>query len=126
MLKLLVTIMAVIAAASAATIPSQFSTVRHFQELEPDGSYEYAYETDNGIYVQEEGKVRKINKDGVDLFVQGSFLYTSPEGQEINLKYTADENGFHPEGNHLPTPPPIPPLILKALAWIAANPSKEY
>ncbi|CAG9823659.1 unnamed protein product [Phaedon cochleariae] len=83
------------------------------------------YETDNGIYAQEEGIVRKINKDNVDILVLGSFLYTSPEGKEVSLKYTADENGFHPQGDHLPTPPPIPPQILRALEWIAAHPSNQ-
>ncbi|KAG5898743.1 hypothetical protein JTB14_020937 [Gonioctena quinquepunctata] len=125
MMGLLAILSFFIVTTSAATVPQQFATVKHFQEQEPDGSYLYGYETDNGIYVQEEGKVREIKEDSVDLLVQGSFLYTSPEGQQINLRYTADENGFHPEGEHLPTPPPIPPLILKALEWIAAHPSKK-
>lgn len=53
---------------------------------------------------------------------QGSFSYTSPEGQPIRLIYTADENGFVPQGDHLPTPPPIPPAIQKALAYLATAP----
>lgn len=83
------------------------------------------FETDNGIYVQEEGKVRKITEDGVDLIVQGSYLYTAPDGQEINVRYTADENGFHPEGAHLPTPPPVPPQIQRAIEWNLAHPNEE-
>lgn len=30
-------------------------------------------------------------------------------------RYTADQNGFVPVGDHLPTPPPVPEEILKAL-----------
>lgn len=56
--------------------------------------------------------------------VVGSVTYTSPEGQVINLGYSAnDETGFVPTGDHLPTPPPIPEAIAKALAYIASQPS---
>lgn len=57
--------------------------------------------------------------------VQGQFQYTSPEGELIQLTYIADENGFQPQGNHLPTPPPIPPAIQKALDYIASLPQKQ-
>lgn len=53
---------------------------------------------------------------------QGSFSYTSPEGIPIQITYLADENGFQPQGDHLPTPPPIPPAIQKALAYLATAP----
>lgn len=45
----------------------------------------------------------------------GSFSYTAPDGQLIEVTYTADENGFVPQGAHLPTPPPIPDEIAKSL-----------
>lgn len=51
----------------------------------------------------------------------GSFSYTAPDGTEIKVEYTADENGFVPVGDHLPTPPPIPPEIQKALDQNAAE-----
>lgn len=50
----------------------------------------------------------------------GSFSYTAPDGQEIKIEYTADENGFVPKGDHLPTSPPIPDEILKSIEENAA------
>ncbi|CAG9771777.1 unnamed protein product [Ceutorhynchus assimilis] len=89
----------------------------YYSVIKPDGSYEYAYQTDNGIYAEQKGNV---------LAVEGSYLYQSPEGIPIHLTYTADENGFHPSGDHLPTPPPIPIEILRAIEWIKKqNEQKE-
>ncbi|CAD7090703.1 unnamed protein product [Hermetia illucens] len=86
-------------------------------DISPDGSYQYAYETTNGIAAQEQGVGGRQ--------AQGGFSYTSPEGIPIQIAYTADENGFHPEGAHLPIPPPIPQEILKSLEWNAAHPEEE-
>lgn len=58
--------------------------------------------------------------------VQGQFQYTSPEGELIQLTYIADKNGFQPQGAHLPTPPPIPPAIQRALDFIASLPQKQH
>ncbi|EFA00926.1 pupal cuticle protein 20 [Tribolium castaneum] len=77
---------------------------------EGDGNYQYAYETGNGIAAQERGQLR-----GDWVAADGSFSFTSPEGQQFSITYTADENGFHPQGAHLPTPPPIPEAILKSI-----------
>lgn len=75
-----------------------------------DGSYNYVYETGDGINAQEEGDARG---DGTK--AHGGFSYTSPDGQHIQIQYTADENGFQPQGEHLPTPPPVPEEIQRAI-----------
>ncbi|KAJ8954068.1 hypothetical protein NQ318_004373 [Aromia moschata] len=75
-----------------------------------DGSYSYAYETADGTSAHEEGALR-----GESQQAQGSYTYTSPEGQQITVQYTADENGYQPQGDHLPTPPPIPDAILRSI-----------
>lgn len=52
---------------------------------------------------------------------QGSYSYTSPEGQLITIHYTADETGFHATGDHIPTPPPVSEEIQKGLDLIYAG-----
>ncbi|XP_023307586.2 pupal cuticle protein Edg-78E [Lucilia cuprina] len=81
-----------------------------------DGNYQYSYETSNGIQFQESG-----NPEGV----RGSLNYISPEGEHIALSYTADEEGYHPVGDHLPTPPPVPAYILRALEYIRSHPPTQ-
>ncbi|CAH4032525.1 unnamed protein product [Pieris brassicae] len=76
--------------------------------LTPD-SYNYLYQTDNGISAAE----KAVAVDGVK--AEGGYSYTGDDGQVYTVTYTADEDGFQPKGAHLPTPPPIPPEILKAL-----------
>ncbi|KAH8301633.1 hypothetical protein KR059_007063, partial [Drosophila kikkawai] len=96
--------------------------IRQEQEVNFDGSYKYSYETGNGINVAEEGYLKNAGTDNAGQVAQGSFSYTSPEGIPIQITYLADENGFQPQGDHLPTPPPIPPAIQKALAYLATAP----
>jgi len=98
--------------------------LRQESDIQPDGSYQYSYETDNGIAAQEQGQIRVINAEEADKSVSGSFSWTSPEGQPIQISYIADENGYQPQGD-LPVPPPIPAAIQRALDWIAAHPQPQ-
>ncbi|XP_046666631.1 endocuticle structural glycoprotein SgAbd-4-like [Homalodisca vitripennis] len=90
----------------------------------PDGSYKWSFESGNGIAAQEEG-FQKAAPDGPGTAAQGSFRYTAPDGQDISFTYVADENGFQPVGNAIPTPPPIPAAILRALEYNAAHPEED-
>lgn len=49
--------------------------------------------------------------------------YNAPDGTPIAISWTADEFGTQVAGTHIPTPPPIPPAIQRALEWIAKQPS---
>ncbi|KAJ8721936.1 hypothetical protein PYW08_004338 [Mythimna loreyi] len=100
---------------SATVVKSDF-------ENSPEGAFQWAYETSNGIYGQANGVVKNANSEYPSLEIQGAYKYTAPDGQPIELSYTAGENGYEPQGSHLPVPPPTPEAILRALAYIAANP----
>ncbi|XP_059057951.1 cuticle protein 3-like [Achroia grisella] len=78
-------------------------------------SYHYSFETDNGIQTEESGQINKGTQ------ARGAYSYRGNDGQVYSVRYTADENGFRPEGAHLPTPPPIPDAILKSVEQNAYN-----
>ncbi|XP_060802868.1 pupal cuticle protein 20 [Amyelois transitella] len=90
-----------------------------------DGTYQFSYETGNGISAHESGAPRAQGPEGPAVTAEGGFSYRAPDGQQIGLTYTADENGFHPVGPHLPTPPPIPEEILRSIEFNKRNPSSE-
>ncbi|XP_066250678.1 endocuticle structural glycoprotein SgAbd-2-like [Euwallacea similis] len=78
---------------------------------EGDGNYLYSFETGNGIQAQQQGSAH----EGAGTQSQGSYSYTSPEGEQIQISYQADENGFQAQGSHIPTAPPVPEEIQKAI-----------
>ncbi|XP_051861036.1 endocuticle structural glycoprotein ABD-4 [Drosophila nasuta] len=104
---------------SVTTTTTPASIIQQDNVNNADGSFNSSYETSNGIRVENVGFLKKIiipkseTSDGqvIDeheelvLVQTGSFSYSDPEGNLITLRYTADENGFQPEGDHLPVAP---------------------
>ncbi|XP_017133621.1 larval cuticle protein LCP-17 [Drosophila elegans] len=114
---LIISLFLVAIAVARAADESQAEITKYRNEIKPDGSYNWEFGTSNGIDARESGV------GGVQ--ATGSVKYSAPDGTPIQLEYTADENGYRPTGAHLPTPPPIPDYILKALAYIEAHPFKR-
>ncbi|XP_018332691.1 endocuticle structural glycoprotein ABD-4-like [Agrilus planipennis] len=94
----------------------QIPILRYSSDNTEDGNYRYAYETGNGISVQENGHVSGSVPEGPAVVADGGYSYTGSDGQTYSISYTADENGFRPVGAHIPTPPPIPEAIARSLA----------
>lgn len=66
--------------------------------------------------------LKQVDAEHAGTSVSGSFSYKDDDGIPVSLTYTADETGYHPVGDHLPTPPPIPDIIQRALAYLATAP----
>ncbi|KAK9679544.1 Insect cuticle protein [Popillia japonica] len=64
--------------------------------------YNYAYETSNGISAEEQGQLQNAGTDNEAIQVRGQFNYVGADGNTYTVTYTADENGFKPQGAHLP------------------------
>lgn len=60
------------------------------------------YATSNNIQADESGELRQGGAEGAYLVKRGSYSFTGQDGVTYTINYTADENGFHPEGAHIP------------------------
>jgi Insect cuticle protein len=58
----------------------------------------HSYETSNGIRADEQGYLKNRGTVSEAQVMQGSYSYTAPDGQLIEVRYIADENGFRAEG----------------------------
>ncbi|XP_047536531.1 pupal cuticle protein 27-like, partial [Vanessa atalanta] len=75
------------------------------QEVGENG-FHYSYETSNGIQAEESGDTVQT---------RGAFAYKGDDGKVYSVTFTAGEDGYRPQGDHLPVPPPTPEEILLAL-----------
>ncbi|XP_061715755.1 larval cuticle protein LCP-17-like [Cydia pomonella] len=100
---------------------AQAEIVAQSSDVRPDG-FDSSFQTSNGISAQESGQLKSVGPQEEAIAVSGQFQYTADDGTPIQVSYTADENGYVPQGPHLPTPPPVPEAIARALAYIAAHP----
>ena len=77
-----------------------------------------SFSSADGIKRNEAGVQKQLGEE-TGHTSSGSYSYTSPEGTLITVKFVADENGFQPQGAHLPVAPQPSPAIVRALEQIA-------
>ncbi|EDV95671.1 larval cuticle protein 65Ag1 [Drosophila grimshawi] len=75
--------------------------VRQNSEVGPE-SYIFSLETSDGTKKEEEGHLKNAGSENEAISVKGSYSFVADDGQTYVVNYTADENGFQPEGAHLP------------------------
>lgn len=102
-MKYLIVLAFLVAVALAAPVDDAKTTVlRHESDVGPEG-YKFEYETSDGVSRSESGVLKNVGTENEALNVRGTVTWTAADGQEYTLNYFADEDGFHPEGKHLPT-----------------------
>lgn len=62
----------------------------------------FSFETSDGISQQEQGQLVNQGSENEAISVRGSYSYTGPDGVVYTVTYIADENGFQPQGAHIP------------------------
>ncbi|KAJ2946987.1 hypothetical protein O0L34_g16332 [Tuta absoluta] len=104
----IVAVLAVVAVACAApqNKDADSKVIRNDLDVNPDGSFNSAYEADNGISAQQQGQLKEVigedNKPAVALVLSGQYAYVDREGKQHVVVYSADENGFHPQSEDIP------------------------
>ncbi|XP_045446423.1 larval cuticle protein 1-like [Melitaea cinxia] len=67
----------------------------------PAGSYEFSFETENGIKRIENGEIREVlDEENIShpvVVVRGFYSYPKEDGTPETVTYYADETGYHVE-----------------------------
>lgn len=100
----------------SVALAADVSVVKSDSNIDEDGKFSYSYELSDGSAASESGNADRV---------QGSYKFTSPEGESFVINYVADENGYQPEGSSLPVGPEVPPQILRALEYIRTHPAAD-
>ncbi|KNC33928.1 Larval cuticle protein 8 [Lucilia cuprina] len=103
-MKFIIVFAALFAVALAAPRPEDAVVLRSESEVGPE-SYQYAYETSDGNKAEEQGQLKNVGSEDEAIVVRGSYSFVADDGQTYTVNYVADENGFQPQGAHLPVAP---------------------
>ncbi|XP_017470789.1 PREDICTED: larval cuticle protein 5-like [Rhagoletis zephyria] len=104
-MKAAVIIFACLLAVVVARPNPEAEIVRLDSDVGPE-SYTYSLETSDGTKKDEAGQLKDVGTDHEAIVVQGSFSWKDEKtGEVYTVTYTADENGFRPQGAHLPVAP---------------------
>ncbi|XP_067000861.2 endocuticle structural glycoprotein SgAbd-4 [Anabrus simplex] len=124
-MKLILLACLVAGALAAGPNPDQVvPIVSQESNINPDGTFHTSYESGDGSKAVQDGQLIRSQdpKEPDALAHSGTFSYTAPDGTKVETTYTADAEGFHPQGSHLPVAPPVPEQIQRALKYIAEHP----
>ncbi|KAM3956667.1 flexible cuticle protein 12-like [Aphomia sociella] len=91
------------AAAAPASTDSKNAVVLRYESdnIGVDG-YNFVYETSDGKSAQESAQLKNVGSENEAIEVRGQFSYTGPDNVVYSVTYVANENGFQPQGAHLP------------------------
>ncbi|XP_073840373.1 larval cuticle protein 65Ag1-like [Musca autumnalis] len=102
-MKFIIVFVALFAVALAAPRP-EAEILRNDADVGPEG-YSYSYATSDGNQGEEQGQLKNIGTEEEAISVKGSYSFVADDGVTYTVTYVADENGFQPQGAHLPVAP---------------------
>ncbi|KAM7356046.1 larval cuticle protein 65Ag1-like [Cochliomyia hominivorax] len=103
-MKFIIVFAALFAVALAAPRPEEATILKSESEVGPE-SFQYAYATSDGVEAEAQGQLKNVGSEDEAIVVKGSFSFVADDGQTYTVNYVADENGFQPQGAHLPVAP---------------------
>ncbi|XP_037812001.1 larval cuticle protein 65Ag1-like [Lucilia sericata] len=103
-MKFIIVFAALFAVALAAPRPEDAVVLKSESEVGPE-SFQYAYATSDGVEAEAQGQLKNVGTEEEAIVVKGSYSFVADDGQTYTVNYVADENGFQPQGAHLPVAP---------------------
>ncbi|XP_068143148.1 larval cuticle protein 65Ag1-like [Drosophila tropicalis] len=102
-MKFVIVFVALFALAYAApgNIDGEAQILNYKSDVGPD-VWNSAYETSNGIRAFEDGQAINAGTDHESIVVKGSYSFVADDGKTYTINYIADDNGFQPQGEHIP------------------------
>ncbi|EDV41236.1 uncharacterized protein Dana_GF23523 [Drosophila ananassae] len=91
--------------AMAVARPNEAQILRQDSDVGPD-KWSSALETSDGTKIEEQGVLKDVGTEHEAAVVHGSYSWVDEKtGEKFTVTYVADENGFQPQGAHLPVAP---------------------
>ncbi|XP_064543190.1 larval cuticle protein 65Ab1-like [Drosophila montana] len=87
--------------ALACAAPSDVVITDQRLDVEPE-KWSFNSATSDGASAQQSGVLTNAGSEHEAIAVKGSFEHVGPDGVKYTVNYIADENGFQPEGAHIP------------------------
>nr|ATD87260.1 cuticular protein 12 [Antheraea pernyi] len=107
-MKFIILLAVALAAVAVAAPPEPVKIIRSAFEQQPEGSYQFGFETEDGVVRDETGELKEVldeeKKPHAVVVVRGSYAYTDNDGKRETINYFADETGYHAEGDSIPKP----------------------
>ncbi|XP_058976706.1 larval cuticle protein 65Ag1-like [Musca domestica] len=100
-MKFIIVFVALFALALAAPAPAEVEVLKNESDVGPE-SFQYAYATSDGQEAEAQGQLKNVGSEDEAIVVKGSYSFVADDGQTYTVNYVADENGFQPQGAHLP------------------------
>ena len=99
-MKFLIVFVALFAVAMARP-DKEVQILKQDSDVGPE-SFVTRTELDDKTVIESSGQLNNIGTDHESIVIKGSFSYVGPDGVTYTVNYVADENGYQPQGAHLP------------------------